>query len=125
MVSSASLEGSSFPSQEPATQAEVFAWAFWFFWEGVPMPSDQPAPLTRLVEYYDDYAARRFRKKNGKPVGKRSAQRLASKFRLPLIRAGNATLIDEVAGDARLAEHALHREPQRPRRGRPRLINRG
>ena len=84
------------------------------------MPSDQPASVTRIVEYYDEYAARRFRKKNGKPVGKRSAQRLASKFRLPIIRAGNTTLIDEVAGDARLAEHALHRDPQRPRRGRPR-----
>jgi hypothetical protein len=74
---------------------------------------DQPTP--RIVDYFGVYAPTRFPRSRNR----RSALRLAAKFRLPLIRAGHNLLIDEIAGDVALAEFAIHRK-QPPRRGRPR-----
>jgi hypothetical protein len=75
-----------------------------------------------LEDYYAVYGPSRFRKNNGEPHKRRSLQIFAKKFDLPLIRAGNCTLIDPAAGDDRLREHA-HRpaaaEPLFRRRGRP------
>jgi hypothetical protein len=79
--------------------------------------SDQPTP--KIVDYFGVYVPSRFPKRSGKPRARRSAQRLAKKFELPLIFAGHSVLIDEIAGDARLAEFAINRK-QPPRRGRPR-----
>jgi hypothetical protein len=77
--------------------------------------------IPRIVGFFDSYVPSRFPKRNGKPRGRRSAQRLAKKFELPLIFAGHSVLIDEVAGDVALAEFAINRK-QPPRRGRPRKV---
>jgi len=79
--------------------------------------SDQPIP--RIVPYFEEYVPKRFPRRNGKPRARRSAQRLAKKFALPLIFAGHSVLIDEIAGDVALAKFAINRK-QPPRRGRPR-----
>ena len=81
--------------------------------------SDQPTP--KIVGFYEQYVPSRFPRRNGKPRGRRSAQRLAKKFELPLIFAGHSVLIDEIAGDVALAEFAINRK-QPPRRGRPRRV---
>lgn len=79
------------------------------------MSEQQITNSRRLVDYYDHYAPSRF------PTArtKRAKQIVAQRYRLPIIRIGNSTLIDEALGDARLSEFALHQEPPR-RRGRPR-----
>jgi hypothetical protein len=69
----------------------------------------------RLVDYYDDYCPPRFPKARGR----RAKQIIAQRYRLPIIRIGNSTLIDEAVADERLCEFALHQELPR-RRGRPR-----
>jgi hypothetical protein len=72
-----------------------------------------------LQEFYQVYCPPRF------PSAKtrRAKQALARRLRLPVIRAGNTSLIDPIAGDDRLRQIALHQElPDRPRRGRPRAI---
>jgi hypothetical protein len=70
---------------------------------------------SRLEDFYSVYAPRMF------PAARtrRGKQNLAKKLRLPLIRAGNTTLIDPSAGDARLRELAIGAQPL-TRRGRPR-----
>ena len=71
-----------------------------------------------IVDYYEDWCTSRI------PSAKtRRAKQLAAKrYRLPIIRLGNSTVIDDEAGDARLREMALFQDtPQR--RGRPRALN--
>ena len=75
---------------------------------------DDYHPSGELVDYYREYAPARFGK-----LSRRSHQLKAKRFRLPLIRTGKSSLVDPVAADARLREHALHRDAPR-RRGRPR-----
>jgi hypothetical protein len=72
-----------------------------------------------IVLYHEDYCARRF----PRATTARARQKLAVRHRLPVIRAGRATLIDEAAGDARLLELALHQDAP-SRRGRPRTQER-
>jgi hypothetical protein len=88
--------------------------------------SDTPSP--RLISYYD-YAATRFRHpRSGIPLKKRAVQLIAQRFRLPLIRVGNCTLIDPDAADAVLRGRALfgpdpnERRGRASKRGRPRVV---
>jgi hypothetical protein len=69
-----------------------------------------------LEDYYGSYCPRRI------PTAKsrRSKQIAAKKFRLPVIKIGNTTLIDPQAGDDRLREFARGAPEPRRRRGRPR-----
>jgi hypothetical protein len=79
--------------------------------------NDQSAPL---VDYFAVYGPSRFRKPNGKPMGRRSLQKKILKFDLPIIRTGWGSLIDPVAGDARLRQFARQPPDREPRgRGRP------
>jgi hypothetical protein len=76
-----------------------------------------------LIPFYTDYGPSRFRKNNGEPHKRRSLQIFAKKFDLPLIRAGNCTLIDPAAGDDRLRDFAHRPADKNPRgRGRPRRM---
>jgi hypothetical protein len=78
------------------------------------------AQMSGLINYYEEYASTRFRKKSGEPYEKRSLQIFAKKFDLPLIRIGNCALIDPDAGDDRLRECAHRPGEKEPRgRGRP------
>jgi hypothetical protein len=77
-----------------------------------------------LVDYYTEYAPKRFRKGNGEPVGKRQQQLNILRFDLPVIYAGKgAPLIDPIEGDNRLRERARgsNLAPHRGR-GRPRKV---
>jgi hypothetical protein len=69
-----------------------------------------------LILYHTEYCPPRF------PQARtiRARQKIAKKYRLPIVRVGRATLIDEAAADARLVELALYQEPPAGRRGRPR-----
>jgi hypothetical protein len=79
------------------------------------MPDD---PSPKLVSYYD-YAATRFRHpRSGEPFKKRAVQLIAQRYRLPLIRVGNCTLVDPDAADAVLRGHALFGPDPNERRGR-------
>jgi hypothetical protein len=72
-----------------------------------------------LVDFYAVFCPQRF------PSAKtrRAKQNLAKKLKLPLIRAGQNTLVDPRMADDRLRELALYQEREEPpRRGRPRLI---
>jgi hypothetical protein len=66
-----------------------------------------------LVDYFNDWAPKRFRARNGKPLSKRSHELKIHKFNLPVIWTGHAALIDEQQGDDRLREYALHRRGRR------------
>jgi hypothetical protein len=68
-----------------------------------------------LIPYHTEYCPPRF------PQARtiRARQKIAKKYRLPIVRVGRATLIDEALADARLQELALYRDAP-PRRGRPR-----
>ena len=70
-----------------------------------------------LVDYYSDYAPKRF----PRAKSRRTQQDLAKRYRLPLIRVGYNVLIDPIAGDNRLRELAKHQEPEQRRLGRPRI----
>jgi len=72
----------------------------------------------KLIDFFDTYLPAR----RGN-VTRRTGQRLIRQFNLPVIKIGQVTLIDEIAGDAQLAKFARRSgepDPQRPRRGRPR-----
>jgi hypothetical protein len=71
-----------------------------------------------LIQYHA-FCAARF----PKATTPRARQKLAHRYRLPIIRIGRSTLIDEAAGDARLQEFALYRDAP-SRRGRPRAQER-
>jgi hypothetical protein len=73
-----------------------------------------------LVPYYEEFIPRHFPLSGGKPRGRRSAQKIAKAFNLPLIRVGHVVLIDPEVAAHRLRETQLtpSREPRRP--GRPR-----
>lgn len=75
--------------------------------------SDVPNP--RLVDFFEEYVPAR----KGR-VKRRAAQKFAKEFALPIIKTGHKTLIDPVAGDAKLASFAQNQEPERRGRGRPR-----
>jgi hypothetical protein len=78
--------------------------------------------MPNIVDYYGDYAQRRFKKKNGSPLSYRSAVRRIHEFGLPVIRAGCHTLIDEEAADAALLRHARRADEPRRGPGRPRKV---
>jgi hypothetical protein len=72
-----------------------------------------------LVPYYTQFVPEHLPKANGEPRGKRSAQQIAKRYNLPLIRLGYNTFIDPEKAAERLREAQLSdREPRRP--GRPR-----
>jgi hypothetical protein len=68
-----------------------------------------------LISFHETYCPPRF------PQARsiRARQKIAKKYRLPIVRVGRATLIDEAEADARLQELALYRDAP-ARRGRPR-----
>jgi hypothetical protein len=70
-----------------------------------------------LVPYYTEFVPQHFVKADGKPVGKRSAQIFARRYRLPLVRVGSITFIDVEKAADRLREQL---EPPRRGPGRPR-----
>jgi hypothetical protein len=74
-----------------------------------------------LVSYYE-YAATRFRKRDGTPLKKRAVQLIATKYRLPIIQIGNTCLVDPDAADEVLRGHARFDARPDPRRGRPRVV---
>jgi len=80
------------------------------------MPSGFPG----LVEYYDEFVPRNFKKRSGKSVTRRRAQQYAKEYNFPLVSIGNHIFIDpeEAAKRLRKAQLTPDREPRRP--GRPR-----
>jgi hypothetical protein len=78
--------------------------------------------MPNIVDYYNDYAKTRFKKKDGSPIGKRAAQYRIHEFDLPVIRAGWHMLIDSEAGDEALLRHARRADEPRRGRGRPRKV---
>jgi hypothetical protein len=83
---------------------------------GVPVPTN----LGGLIRFFEEFVPRYLTKKNGEPVGRRAAQKIARQHHLPLVRLGNAVFIDvELAAD-RLREAQLMPDREPRRRGRPR-----
>jgi hypothetical protein len=77
-----------------------------------------PKSFEGLVPYYEEFVPDHFVKSNGKPVGKRSAQILAKRYNLALVRLGNSVFIDVAETAERLRKAQLaDREPRG--RGRP------
>ena len=75
--------------------------------------------MVGLVDYYRDFVPSRFSGRGGKPPARRTAQKYAKQFNLPIIDVGDNKLIDPDLADDRLREYARRQsEPRRP--GRPR-----
>jgi len=85
--------------------------------------ADVVANGSDLVDFFSVYGPTRFKKPNGAPMGRRSLQKKIKKFGLPIIVIGWTSLIDPVAGDARLREFA-RQPPNREARGRGRPAKR-
>ena len=89
-----------------------------------------PTPLLSgtIPQSYETWFNQRIRPKRGGVYSERRRREIGRKYKLPIIAIGEVRLIIPDEGDAQLAKFARYRdepEPQRPRRGRPRLINRG
>jgi hypothetical protein len=67
-----------------------------------------------LISYHTEYCGSRFPGARTK----RARQKIAIKYRLPVVRVGNATLIDPEAADAHLAKEFARFRDAVPRRGR-------
>jgi len=72
-----------------------------------------------MIEYYYEFVPRFLKKRNGEPVGRRAAQKLARKYNFPLIRIGYCTYIDVDLAAERLRRAQLGDDRQPRRRGRP------
>jgi hypothetical protein len=77
-----------------------------------------------LVDYYNDFVPKCLPLSDGTPRGRRSAQKLAKAFNLPLIRVGDVVLIDPLIAAERLREAQLSERMPRGR-GRPRKYRGG
>jgi hypothetical protein len=71
----------------------------------------------QLVEVYTEYLP--FRVPTAK--SKRAQQAVIKKFRLPIIRIGNTSLVNRHKADAQLECYAAYQQPER-RRGRRRAL---
>jgi hypothetical protein len=72
-----------------------------------------------LVPYYDEFIPKHFPLSGGKPRGRRSAQKIAKEFNLPLIRVKQIVLIDPDMAAQRLREMQLTPRREARKRGRP------
>lgn len=81
------------------------------------------AQVRGRIGQYKDWFNERFRKPDGSCYGDRARQNITRRIKPPIIKNGWSQLIDFDRGDDRLRELALHREPERRGRGRPRAID--
>jgi len=79
-----------------------------------------PQGFGGLVPYYEEFVPDHFPLANGKPRGRRSAQKIAKEYNLPLIRVKKLTFIDPELAAQRLREVAMTPGREPLRRGRPR-----
>jgi hypothetical protein len=87
------------------------------------MPVTVDLPIAKrgvgpFIEWFD----RRFRRANGEPYSARSRRRFVRQLHLPVIKIGEAEMLDYEAGDEVLRQHARYRDG--PRRGRPPILPR-
>jgi hypothetical protein len=83
-----------------------------------PDAQSRPLSLGGLIPYFDEFVPRFLRKKNGAPVGRRAAQKIARQYNLPIVRMGHCAFIDveraaEILREAQLVDRAP-RKPGRP-----------
>ena len=78
-----------------------------------------PEPFGGLVSYFEDFMPRHFPLPDGTPRSKRSGERIAKRYNLPLIRVNKVTYIDPIMAAQRLREIAMMPPRETPRRGRP------
>jgi hypothetical protein len=72
-----------------------------------------------LVPYFEKFVPEHFPLSGGKQRGRRSAQKIAKEFNLPLIRVKKLVFIDPELAAQRLREVAMAPGREQPRRGRP------
>jgi hypothetical protein len=84
-----------------------------------------PKAFGGLVPYYEEFVPEHFPLPDGTPRGRRSAEKIAKRYNLPLIHVHKITFIDPVMAAERLREFATPKREQPPRkpRGRPRKYN--
>jgi hypothetical protein len=87
--------------------------------EAVGAPS-RTSDFGGMIEYYYEFVPRFLKKRNGEPVGRRAAQKLARKYNFPLVRIGYCIYIDVDLAAERLRRAQLGDDRQPRRRGRPR-----
>jgi hypothetical protein len=71
-----------------------------------------------LIDYYDEFVPVYLPLPNGKPRSRRSAQKVAISYNLPIVRVGWRAFIDPELAAQRLRETQL-RARVKPQRGRP------
>ena len=74
-----------------------------------------------LIPYFEEFVPKYLPKSNGKPRSRRSAQDIADRYNLPLVRIALRAFIDpQIAAEQLKA--AQIRERAAPRRGRPKRV---
>lgn len=74
-----------------------------------------------LIPFYTEFVPKHLKKRDGKPIGKRAAQKIAKQHNFPLVYLGHTAFIDPEVTAERLRVQQLSKTDRAPRGpGRPR-----